>query len=104
MVVGPEGAEAVVESVDQGAQEMGFGDAGVRVFVDESGRPHTLSELARASWGLVLTTSEGVVRGSLFAPAQWPIEQTSAAGEWCAAGGLTQVLEAGQCVEVWADY
>ena len=51
-----------------------------------------------------MTTSEGVVRGSLSAPVQWPIEQTSAAGEWCAVGGLTQVLEAGQCVEVWADY
>ena len=39
-----------------------------------------------------------------LSPVQWPIEQTSAAGEFCAVGGLAQGLEAGQCVEVWAGY
>ena len=58
----------------------------VRVFVNGSCRPHTLSELARASWGLVVTASEGVARGSKSSLAQWPIEQTSASGERCAVG------------------
>ena len=74
------------------------------MFVDGSCNPHALQELARASWGLVVTTEGGEVKGKISGPVLWPLEQTSAMAEWCALGGLAQLVQPDQTVGVWADY
>ena len=67
------------------------------VYQDGSCAPHVLSELARASWGVVQVTEEGLPEYRVFGPAPGALRQTAHTGEWCAYNALC-TLATGSCV------